>query len=263
MKIKVSHESPLALLDQSLVYNSFDYALVHLFDKYPQYYKFFERSIKYGREVLLDNSIFELGTAFDSEEFAKWIEKLTPTYYIIPDVLDDAYLTIDSFDKFINAFDVPGIKIGVIQGTTYSTVVDCYKYMSEKADYIALSFNMKYLDYIGVGKNTLERQKSGRINLVRQLIADGIWNWDKPHHLLGCSLPTEFKWYVNNNIYNIRSLDTSNPIMAGIKGIRYSGDLGLNHKPQGLLADHLDITVNNDMLEDIHYNIQKFREIIS
>ena len=43
--MKVSHETPISLLNDTLRfkdfnYNDFDYALVHLFDKYPEYYKF-------------------------------------------------------------------------------------------------------------------------------------------------------------------------------------------------------------------------------
>ena len=40
-RILVSHESPISILDQSVAYNDFDYALVHLFEKSPEYYDFF------------------------------------------------------------------------------------------------------------------------------------------------------------------------------------------------------------------------------
>ncbi len=62
--IKISHESPLSMLDISRTYNDYDYALVHLFEKHPSYYQFFEDSLRQGRTVLLDNSIFELGTFY-------------------------------------------------------------------------------------------------------------------------------------------------------------------------------------------------------
>ena len=67
--IKVSHESPLSMLEISRTYNDYDYALVHLFETHPGYFNFFEDSIKRGRHVILDNSIFELGKAFDSRKF--------------------------------------------------------------------------------------------------------------------------------------------------------------------------------------------------
>ena len=62
----VSHETPISFLDESKSYNDYDYALVHLFETHPEYYSFFKSSLLEGREVLLDNSIFELKEAFDS-----------------------------------------------------------------------------------------------------------------------------------------------------------------------------------------------------
>ena len=93
--MKISHESPLCLLDRSRSYNDYDYALVHLFETEPTYYQFFKDSVAQGRHVLLDNSIFELGTAFGSDRYAHWIKELKPTEYIIPDVLEDTIGTMD------------------------------------------------------------------------------------------------------------------------------------------------------------------------
>jgi len=87
----ISHETPLSMLEESITYNDYDYALVHLFETHPDYLKFFKRSIACGREVLLDNSIFELGKSFDSVKFAEYVKELRPTYYIVPDVLEDGY----------------------------------------------------------------------------------------------------------------------------------------------------------------------------
>ncbi len=63
----VSHETPVSFLETSRRYNDYDYALVHLFETNPEYYSFFKSSKTLGREVLLDNSIFELGEAFDTK----------------------------------------------------------------------------------------------------------------------------------------------------------------------------------------------------
>jgi hypothetical protein len=68
MLVKVSHESPISILQTSTLYNDFDYALVHLFETHPKYYQYFKTAREvYNREVLLDNSIFELGHAFDRD----------------------------------------------------------------------------------------------------------------------------------------------------------------------------------------------------
>lgn len=93
--IKISHESPLCLLEQSRQYNDYDYALVHLFEDHEQYYNFFTNSLKRNREIILDNSIFELGTSFDFDKFAEWVNILKPTQYIIPDTFNDYEKTIE------------------------------------------------------------------------------------------------------------------------------------------------------------------------
>lgn len=263
MNIKVSHESPLSLLEASRSYNDFCYALVHLFEKYPKYYSHFEQSLLMNREVLLDNSIFELGKAFDTAEFVKWINKLQPTYYIVPDALEESNTTMHNFMDFTETYtDLPGLKIGAVQGKNYHEISDCYKFMTDCADYIAISFDFSYYQYTGKGTTKHERMMTGRQRLIAALIDDGCWCWEKPVHLLGCSLPQEFKYYKENNIYNIRSVDTSNPIMSGITGLKYAGDLGLKTKPQGLLADNLEVDLSQDQLDLINYNVKAFKSII-
>ena len=98
---------------------------------------------------------------------------------------------------------------------------------------------------------------TGRLQLVEQLKQIGVWNKNIPVHLLGCSLPIEFHM---QNTPNIRSCDTSNPVMAGITGMRYS-PTGLHEKPKGLLADNLDIVLNETQLNCIEYNIAQFRKL--
>ncbi len=119
----VSHESPISILDASQSYNDYDYALVHLFETHPEYYKFFKRSLAAGREVLLDNSISELGESFDPNKYRKDAEELNPTFYIVPDVLEDSAGTIRSWLQFLlnGTPEVDALKIGVVQGNSYKS----------------------------------------------------------------------------------------------------------------------------------------------
>ena len=55
---------------------------------------------------------------------------------------------------------------------------------------------------------------------------------DIHHHLLGCSLPQEFMSY--NNWSWIKTVDTSNPILVGAEGKRYT-DSGITWKPENKL----------------------------
>lgn len=259
MKIKVAHEAPISILHDIAAITDYDYCLVHLLEKYPTYKKYF-KTVN-DREILLDNSIFELGVAFDTKKFVEAIEEIKPNFYIVPDVLENSLETMNSFTKFIKEYkNLPGLKIGAIQGGSYQDIRDCYSYMSDVADYIAISFDFTYYEWVGLGRTQLDRWCDGRQRLIENLISDGIWNWKKPHHLLGNSLMREMSWYTNNDIYNIRSVDTSNPVMAGLKGMRYNGNLGLQIKPEGKLADHIERVVTPDELRLINYNVYAFME---
>lgn len=263
----VSHESPIDMLYDSHSYNDYDYALVHLFETHPDYYSFFKSSLTLGREVLLDNSIFELKEAFDADKFAAYIEDLKPTYYVVPDVLEDAEGTMKAWLKFQQKYsDLPGMKIGVVQGKTYQDLVECYKFMSDRADYIAISFDYSWYQQVGIAYThdeklaKLERQCTGRQQLYRRLKEDKIWRDNKPHHLLGCSLAKEFAQYTWD--YSVRSCDTSNPVVAGIKGLRYISGIGLLEKPSTLLADLIDHNTTDDQRQDIIYNTTEFKKLI-
>lgn len=268
IKMLVSHESPLCLLEQSRMYNDTDYALVHLFERYPKYYEFFYNSRHiYNREILLDNSLFELKKAFDPDKFKVWIEKLQPNCYIIPDALEDAELTVEQCGEWLGTQGITGWakkarKIGVVQGRTFQELVECYKFMLDNVDQIAISFDYSFYLQIGLGKTDLEKYASGRQMFITMLINENIWNWTKPIHLLGASKISEFRWYIDNNIYNIGSCDTSSPIMCGIKGIRYDADLGNATKPTDKLADNLEIELTADQKELIQYNIEQFKRVL-
>jgi len=260
--MKIAHEAPISILKEVQGITDYDYALVHLFETHCEYLDFFIDAVKLNRDVLLDNSIFELGTAFDSDKFAEWIVKLNPTRYVVPDVLEDCDKTIKSFSRFTKKYDLKGLKIGAVQGKTYNELVECYKFMEQNADMVAISFDLSYYDVSAQGANKLQRQKNGRIKFIRDLIRDNIWNKDKPVHLLGASLASEFSFYRKFNI-NIYSCDTSNPVVAGMLSHRYLPGVGLGQKPSVKLADLIDEDVSKETLELISDNIWEFRAIAS
>ena len=267
----VSHESPLCLLDKSLEYNDFDYALVHLFETNQRYYDFYKKCVKNNREVLLDNSLFELGKAFEPKQFIKWIEKLEPSVYVIPDVWQNAKATAENAKNWVKMYgnSLPGRTIGVVQGKTYDELKDCYTSLTQYVDEIAISFGYDYYltcpGYAFYTPNAKVKKLMdlciGRQSLIEELINDGTWCWDTSVHLLGASLAKEFRFYIDRDIYNIRSCDTSSPIMCGIKGIKYDFDFGNKTKPDGLLADHLDIELTAEQYELIDFNIKQFKRI--
>ena len=259
----ISHEVPKCLFEKSLDFNDYDYALVHLFDEDPEYLEFYKNSVKNGRHVLLDNSIFELGEAYDNDSFAKWVEELKPTEYIVPDALEDVAKTIDQMESWNREYGkLPGKRIGVVQGKTPEEIADCYVYMDKHADVdkIAISFDYSLYEQIIPHENKYMSWMLGRATMLANLLNSGIINTKKPHHLLGCGLPQEFALY--HSYKWIESVDTSNPIVHGIKGIAYK-QYGLQTKESIKLVDLLDVEINNEQLYDINHNINYFRTYVN
>jgi hypothetical protein len=255
--IKIAHESPKSIFKEIQAVTDYDYALVHLFEEDPEYLKLFQDALANGREVILDNSIFELEEAFDAVKFAQWVQELKPTWYIVPDALENAKKTCSQMAAWnMHYKDLPGKKIGVVQGKTYKQIKTCYEYMDKTADVdmIAISFDYSYYTETIPHPNKYVSWMLGRVKLLGDLLRDGVINEDKPHHLLGCGLPQEFAFYKDYKW--IYSLDTSNPVVHGIKGVEYRED-GLWSKESQKLFELI-----NHKVEDINtilYNIHKFR----
>lgn len=246
----VSHESPISLLETSRLYNDYDYALVHLFELYPEYYDYFRESIK-TRLMYLDNSIFELGSAFSTEKFIMYCNEFADInennfHYVVPDVLENCDATIENFKKFnFNR----GKRIGVAQGNSFNDTLKCYDFLADKCDIIGISFDYSWFN----NSMSLDYRMKKRVEFIEYLKDSGRLK-GKKIHLLGCYLPQEFKYYKNTP--EIYSIDTSNPVVHGIKGIRYTKQ-GLNSKESQKLVDLIE-TENIPL--NVLYNIMAFRK---
>ena len=260
--IKIAHEAPLDIFDEIQSKTDYDYALVHLLEQNSRYRDTFVNAIRKGREVILDNSIFELEEAFEADRFAIWVERLKPTWYIVPDALEDAEKTMQqAANWFKNYSHVPGKSIGVVQGKTYQEIKDCYRAMDEIAnvDMIAISFDYSYYSESYPHPNKYVSWMLGRVKLIGDLVKDGTINKGKPHHLLGCGLPQEFSFYKHDDYNFIYSLDTSNPVVHGIKNIPYTQE-GLWSKESQKLHELIDYPLDNLDINLILSNIKQFRK---
>lgn len=259
--MQVSHEVPLSVLSKSEEFNDYDYCLLHLTYENKTYKEYYQNAVKKGRKVLLDNSLFELGDALTLEEVAQGVRELQPTWVVVPDCLDNKNTTISRFKEWVEQYsDLDVLTIGVVQGKTVDELIECYSFMSQYADKIAIPFDSAaFQEYEINSSNKLEKWCVGRQKFIQQLVAEKKWNYYKPHHLLGCSLAVEF----SNPLYtdlNIETIDTSNPVVAAIHQLRYNVD-GLKVKPSVKLCDLIDYKLTEYEEQLMLYNIQMFRYI--
>jgi hypothetical protein len=197
----------------------------------------------------------------------KWINELEPTEYIIPDNLENCDDTIAQAKSWMNynAYHIHGQskRIGVVQGTNYAELVKCYTTLDNMGiDKLAISFDYSFYLTLFPHPNKWISYAMGRVITLNNLLQDGIINTKKPHHLLGCAHPREFSFY-NHSDYNwIESLDTSSPIVHGIKKVTY-GNLVANWKKEKTkLVDLLDAVPDGEQEKCIAYNVKTFREFV-
>ena len=98
----------------------------------------------------------------------------------------------------------------------------------------------------------------GTMELVRRLVESGVIRKTIHHPLLGCSLPQEFMAYDSWKF--IKTVDTSNPILVGAEGVRYT-DSGINFKPENKLEHYFEMNLE-DRIEDITFNVNKFKSYV-
>ncbi len=254
--IKISHEVPLDYLGLSRSFNDYDYALAHLMG-IPEYKSFFQESLKMGREVLLDNGACELGESFNVDTYAKMIEELKPTRFVLPDKLNDKDATIRMHLEFLEKyphlleFSKP---IGVMQGKCYEDLAECYSQLAPKCAYIGVSFLSDAFNR-GLGLDKM-RPHFCEWFLQQKAYKD----CPRPMHLLGTYDAREFTAEVYEN-EAFQSLDTSNPVTAAIEGWKY-GDDGLREKSKYPLCRNAETLKTPVDAALMIYNAKAFRVLV-
>lgn len=265
--MKISHEVPLCFLKESLKWNDYQYVLPHLIDQYPQYKThMLEYREKPGSFIICDNGLFE-GVLHSTGDLISKINLIRPNIFIVPDAWNDSNTTILNAKAWLGLISNRHIPketnlMAVCQGeslneliTTYQTLVDLgYNHIA--FNHSSCAYQEMYPTFAGTAP--LKAQMYGRMEFIRKLVQTNTIRTDIYHHLLGCSLPQEFNAYKDWEF--IKSVDTSNPILVGAEGVRYS-DSGINFKPKEKLEHYFE----NDLtgkIEDIIFNVNKFKTFI-
>jgi hypothetical protein len=257
--MKISHEVPRCLLTASPEFNNYDYCLPHLLDLDEEYLQYFVDARDNGRYVIMDNSLHELGEAYDYDRLRFWVNELKPNEFIVPDVWMNCAQTAAQA-KYWKQFEFPEEtkKVAVIQGEDKNQAYLCANLLHNLGyTKLCVSYGATWYNDFFPHSNLDMGKALGRVRFVQGLLKLNELK-DIKFHLLGCSIPQEFGWYDNNP--RIESVDTSNPVMAGLEDTLYS-DHGLNKKPKANMNDYFDIEFEKvDYLNIIH-NTTKFREI--
>lgn len=240
------------MLEESRAFNDYDYALVHVFEKSGDYFKFYRESVEKGRTVILDNSAYELGRPYNEKAYRMWIKDLEPTEYILPDFRNDSRanrLAIISWCQTNK--DLPGRKIGVVHGSNFDDYCKNYKDIEPWVDKIAFSVESFFFKDINLNP------AFARIKILEEMVEKGVINEEKSHHILGALSPIEYASYLKYKW--IESVDTSNPVLHGLLGEQYSGKNGLAKKSEVKLDQMMHLDVSDRQKRIIYFNVKWFR----
>jgi hypothetical protein len=229
-------------------------------DENEEYRNFFYESKKMGRYIVMDNSLHELGEAYNTERLLHWVNEIKPNEFIIPDVWEDKDASVRNARQW-STIELPEevMKVAVVQAKNMHEALLCtvaYKDLGYKK--IAYSYGASYYNDICPHPNKDLGKAIGRFIAISSLYEQRILSKFDRVHLLGTASPIEFGMY--KNIDCIESIDTSNPIMAAIGEIPYT-NMGLYAKPLANMNKYQDISLDHLNEDLVGYNVEMFREI--
>jgi hypothetical protein len=261
----ISHEVPLDLLDASLEFNDYHYCLPHLLEN-KQYYQFFKSASERGDLIIMDNGLFE-GVSHTIEDLLEKINDIKPNIFIVPDAWNDPITTVKNAKKWIDYYadKIPSTVnlMAVVQAKTVSDAMLTYsKFVELGFTHIALNHAGIYFKELYQHQNELLSLMTGRIKFVDMLPSLKGFSSNIHHHLLGATLPNEFSYYKGKQYEFIKTIDTSNPVIYGLKYGKYPDETLLD-KPKEKLEVYFDQKLSDQQISDVLYNIKHFKTLLS
>jgi hypothetical protein len=209
----------------------------------------------------MDNSLHELGEAYNTARLLLWIDEIQPNEFIVPDVWEDYAASVRNAKQWSKVQLPEGVtKVAVVQAKSSHEALLCVQaYRDFGYKKIAFSYGAEYYHSEMCPHPNKDLGKAiGRYMVLNNLYRDKRLTQHDRVHLLGTASPIEFGMY--KNMPFIESIDTSNPVMAAIGEMPYT-KMGLHMKPIANMNKYQDMSidfVNEDLVE---YNVEMFRTI--
>ena len=263
--IKTSHELPLCLLDKSYDWNDYEFCLPTYWFKSEQYKQHYLNARKEKRFIIADNGLFE-GDSFTEQQLIDFVNELQPDVFVIPDVWNDAFQSYRNAKYWQNEVKekLPAKTnlMAVIQCTNYNIGSALYEeYIDLGIKHIAFNHSSTAYQQFFPHKNLSVSKMMGRIYFISKLLAQDVIEPNVHHHLLGCAIPDEFKYYGPGYEF-IKTLDTSNPVVWGCKGFSYDDIVTSIMKPKEKIEEFFYEDLDYMTKELIFDNIKKFKSYL-
>lgn len=257
--MEVAHIVPTNYLNplKNTFTSNFYMVLAHQVVEDSKYYNFFRKRREEGAFIILDNSAFEFGNAIDDKFLLKAISLISPSEFILPDVLFEKDKTIKRVKTFLKRISDEKINLmAVPQGKDMNEWIECYLSLITIPQIKSIGIGAIYVnnDNFKLDSNL----QSGREIIFNQLEKREILDKTKNYHLLGLSDSGHLEIDSLKKYPYIRSVDSSAAFIHGKDG--YSFNLTEQYKKskkrinfrQKYSSENLDIIKHNiKTLDDI------------
>ena len=246
----------------------YQYCLAHRFQSNPGYRYYFYKYKHQGGEVYLDNSLYELGSAFSGSEYQKIIQDLKPDYYFLPDVFNQTADNIKSqlsfFANVSSSISSEASKpIAICHGMTPKDIISSFRILnSALPDYAMIAIPFGSHAWLNEEDDPKYLRKSkceddnARMAANRGIFLNRYYKTLRKRniHLLGCKGLREIS-FINHleSTDFIRSIDTSLPIASALE----DNEIKMDYKPKFLIDKNFDMPVKN--VDLIRKNVKDFR----
>ena len=258
--MKFSFEIPKTLLDYSRNFNDYEYFLDIFHDDNPEVFDFFLDSIIKGREVILDNSLYERkirNIELDEEGYKKLLRKFDEAIpeerkkllkVIIPDYFEDSARCIRKVHEYLAEFPQFTL-VAVVHGHNKQNFKDCfveYTKILRDADVIAVPFGDMCCNI------------TPRSEIVEEISKEISWN--QKIHFLGLKSPFEVT-QIRRIRHLVDSIDTSYPVISSVEDNRV---FNVQEKPKTLIYDIFeDFETSEKFLNLLEQNVTEFKDMLS
>lgn len=256
----VSHEVPLAMLENSFTFNDYDYCLP-TFLHHKEYWDHFIEARKRNRFIIMDNGLFE-GEIVDEKSLIHAYNTIQPDVFIVPDAWNDSDATWENYLKWKDKVDPSKIMV-VIQANNMFEAEDLYAALVEDGcKYIGFNHLGKFYDDFSCHPHFESRKTLGRVEFISYLKETNRLKSDVHHHLLGCNIAEEFKYYPSVFYSEMKTLDTSNPVTLAFEEIDYEAHKNILSKPKTKVEDIFK-SEDRGKIWLAEKNINTFKKLIS
>jgi hypothetical protein len=242
--MKLAAEIPTKYLTDWSPLFDLDFALAHKVIENKSYERFYAGREK-GRQLILDNSMHELGRPMEPIELEEACKRVNPDYIIAPDMLGEVE---QNYEWYVQTSRLLGsrCKIAVVMCGRSSEERELFLGNVREASLLCLPFREDRLLWYREHHKSLER-------------------WDRVH-LLGVSTPEDLRWFSNRAKRDTPfrwSVDTSKPIKWGLQRKLTSTLPTLRGCPLSS-AELLDVDdVDENQLVHIFHNIAHLRTLMA